>query len=159
MKGRDNREGEYLQLVAFRVGKEEYSVPILQVQEIIRVPEITRVPRVPNFVEGVINLRGRVIPVVDLRKRFGLAEVTLTRESRILVIESGEKTVGFIVDSVSEVLRLPVSALEPPPGIPGRTETEYIEGIGKLDNRLLVVLNPDRLLSWAGVGPSDKGSG
>ncbi|MBI5232717.1 MAG: purine-binding chemotaxis protein CheW, partial [Deltaproteobacteria bacterium] len=131
------KQHELFQLVAFMVGEEEFSVDVLKIQEIVRMPHITRVPNTPEFVEGVVNLRGRVIPVIDLRKRFGLPAVERDEKARIMVIHSEGNTIGFIVDSVSEVLRLPASQVEPPPqGIAGDM-SEYINGIGKLDNRLL----------------------
>lgn len=142
----EKKDGDF-QLVTFRVGREEFSVDILNVQEIIRMSEITRVPRAPEFVEGVINLRGKVIPVLDLRKRFGLSAVERNNESRIIVVDSGATVVGLIVDSVSEVLRLPASTVEPPPEIVGGVESDYIDGVGKLDGRLVILLNLDRVLS------------
>ncbi|MBI5233620.1 MAG: purine-binding chemotaxis protein CheW, partial [Deltaproteobacteria bacterium] len=107
------------QLVAFKVGKEEFSIPITKVQEIIRMPEITKVPRTPDFVEGVINLRGKVIPVVDLRKRFGLDVSEKSSDTRVIVVDSSGKIVGFMVDAVTEVLRLSASTVEPAPSLIG----------------------------------------
>lgn len=138
---------DVLQIVTFKVGEEEFSVSILKVQEIIRMSEITKVPNSPSFVEGVINLRGKVIPVIDSRKRFGLPEAERTEASRIIVVDSGGKIVGLIVDSVTEVLRLPKSTVEPPPDIVGGVESDYIDGVGKLDNRLVILLNLDKVLS------------
>lgn len=142
---------EYLQLVTFRIGDEEFAIPILSVEEIIRMVEITRLPNVPPFVEGVINLRGRVIPVIDLRKRFGLEAKERDERSRILVVTLGdgrdEKTVGLIVDSVSEVLRLPEENLEPISGMGTRVSAEYINGIGKVGERLIILLDVERILS------------
>ncbi|HCF06210.1 MAG: putative chemotaxis protein CheW [Desulfomicrobiaceae bacterium] len=136
-----------LQLVTFRIGEEEFGVNILQVQEIIRMLDITKVPKAPDFVEGVINLRGKVIPVIDLRKRFGLPARERDKMSRIIVVEIGTTVVGFIVDAVSEVLRLPASTVEPPPPVVAGLDAEYISGVGKLDDRLLIMLDMDRLLS------------
>jgi purine-binding chemotaxis protein CheW len=141
------RDEEILQLVTFHVDEEEFGVGILDVREINRMMEITRVPHAPEFVEGVINLRGQVIPVVDLRKRFGLGVVEHDKNTRIVVVELGEVVVGFLVDSVSEVLRVVQSAVEPPPPIVGGIDREYIEGVVKLDDRLLILLNLHRLLS------------
>ncbi len=138
---------EYLQLVTFKIGDEEFSVPILKVQEIIRITDITRVPSAPHFVEGVINLRGKVIPIIDIRKRFGLPCLDCDGSSRIIVVDSGNKVVGLIVDSVSEVLRLPRSTVEPPPSMTGGVESEYIEGIGKLGERFVALLDVDRILT------------
>lgn len=142
----EKRSGE-LQLVTFKIGSEEFSVNILKVQEIIRTMEITRVPRSPEFVEGVINLRGKVIPVLDLRKRFGLPKIEHDKDTRIIVVESTGKTVGLIVDSVSEVLRLPTDTIEPPPEVVGGIDSEYIDGVGKLEDRLIILLNLDKVLS------------
>lgn len=136
-----------LQLVTFRIGEEEFGVNILQVQEIIRMLDITKVPKAPDFVEGVINLRGKVIPIIDLRKRFGLPARERDKMSRIIVVEIGTTVMGFIVDAVSEVLRLPASTVEPPPPVVAGVDAEYISGVGKLDDRLLIMLDMDRLLS------------
>ena len=101
------QDDELLQLVTFSIGEEEFGVNILKVQEIIRTMEITKVPRAPEFVEGVINLRGKVIPIIDLRRRFGLAPKAHDKNTRIIVIEINNIIVGFVVDAVSEVLRIP----------------------------------------------------
>ena len=114
---RAERDEEILQLVTFHIGEEEFGVNILDVREINRMMEITRVPHAPEFVEGVINLRGQVIPIVDLRRRFGLKAVEHDKNTRIVVVELADKVVGFLVDSVSEVLRVPNSVVEPPPPI------------------------------------------
>lgn len=138
---------EVLQLVTFRLGKEEFSLDILSVQEIIRHMELTRVPKTPDFVDGVINLRGKVIPVLDLRKRFGLGSDEMTNETRIIVVEVANKTVGLKVDAVSEVLRLPADRVEAPPEMVTGVESEYIKGVGKLDGRLLILLDVEKVLS------------
>jgi len=142
-----DRENDLLQLVTFHIGDEEFGVEILKVQEIIRMMGITRVPKAPEFVEGVINLRGKVIPIIDLRKRFGMAAQDHDKHTRIIVIEVNSVIVGFVVDSVSEVLRVPSSTVEPPPAIISGIESEYISGVGKLADRLLILLDLDRLLS------------
>lgn len=141
------QETELLQLVTFSIGDEEFGVEILKVQEIIRMLEITKVPKAPAFVEGVINLRGKVIPILDLRKRFGLAERDHDKNTRIIVIDINSMIVGFIVDSVSEVLRLPASTVEPPPPVVAGLDSDYISGVGKLEDRLLIMLDLNRLLS------------
>ncbi len=146
-KAKQDRDEEILQLVTFHVGDEEFGVEILDVREINRMMEITRVPHAPDFVEGVINLRGQVIPVVDLRKRFGLGTIERDKNARIVVVELGDKVVGFLVDSVSEVLRVPRSVVEPPPPIVGGIDSEYIEAVVKLDDRLLILLDLQRLLT------------
>jgi purine-binding chemotaxis protein CheW len=137
---------DLLQLVSFVVGGEEFGLDILRVQEIIRIQALTRVPNSPDFVEGVINLRGKVIPVIALRKRFGLEALAHDKQTRIVVSETKGAVLGFIVDSVSEVLRIPADTVEPPPRL-GKVEREYVSGVGKLDNRLLILLDVDRMLS------------
>jgi purine-binding chemotaxis protein CheW len=141
------QDAELIQLVTFSIGEEEFGVDILKVQEIIRTMEITRVPRAPEFVEGVINLRGKVIPIIDLRRRFGLPTRDHDQHTRIIVIEISNMIVGFVVDSVSEVLRIPEGTVEPPPPVVSGLESEYISGVGKLEDRLLILLDLDRLLS------------
>ncbi|WP_462324323.1 chemotaxis protein CheW [Desulfoplanes sp.] len=141
------KDEELLQLVTFSIGEEEFGVEILKVQEIIRMLEITRVPKAPEFVEGVINLRGKVIPVIDLRLRFGLKAKVHDKKTRIIVIEINQMIVGFVVDAVSEVLRIPAGTIEPPPPVISGLDSEYISGVGKLDDRLLIMLDLNRLLS------------
>lgn len=137
---------EVLELVSFHIGPEEYAIDILSVQEIIRVVEITKVPKAPHYVEGVINLRGKVIPIVDLRSRFGLPPAERTKETRIIVVDVGRMIMGLIVDAVSEVLRVPLHLIEPPPS--GRQgPMEFHKGVGKLDGRLLILLDLDRMLA------------
>jgi purine-binding chemotaxis protein CheW len=139
---------DLMQLVSFDVGGEEFGLEILRVQEIIRIQQLTRVPNSPSFVHGVINLRGKVIPVVALRKCLGLDERPHDKQTRIVVVEVKGNILGFIVDSVSEVLRIPVETIEPPPRL-GKVEREYVSGVGKLDDRLLILLDLDRLMSDA----------
>lgn len=136
-----------MQLVTFNLGKEEFAVPILQIQEINRLVEITRVPKSPDFVEGVINLRGKVIPIIDLRKRFSLPQAELGKYSRVVVINMDGRMVGLIVDSVSEVLRLSEQAIEPAPPIVAGIDSEYIKGLGKIEGRLLILLDLNKILS------------
>jgi purine-binding chemotaxis protein CheW len=135
------------QLVVFQLGAELYGVEIARVHEIIRLQTITRVPRSPSFVEGVINLRGKVIPVVDLRRRFGLPTAEHTRASRIVVVELGDQVVGIIVDSVSEVLRVSSVSIEPPSPVVAGIDSEYLHGIAKLTDRLVILLDLDRILA------------
>ncbi len=141
------KDDELLQLVTFSIDEEEFGVDILKVQEIIRTMEITKVPRAQDFVEGVINLRGKVIPIIDLRRRFGLSSKEHDKHTRIIVIEINNMIVGFVVDSVSEVLRIPAGTVEPPPPVVAGMESEYISGVGKLQDRLLILLDLDKLLS------------
>lgn len=136
-----------IQLVSFTLDKEEFGIDILKVQEINRTPNITRVPNCPDFIEGVINLRGRIVPIIDLRKRFGMRATEQNKDTRIIVVEVLSKVVGFIVDSVSEVLRIPHSVIDAPPALVSGIRAEFIEGIGKLENRLLILLNLEKILS------------
>ena len=138
--------GHLLQLVSFHVGAEEFGLNILRVQEIIRLPQVTRVPNSPHFVKGVINLRGKVIPVIGMRKRLGLEEQPEDKQTRIMVVETQGAVLGFIVDSVSEVLRITSELVDPPPRL-GKAEREYVSGVGKLDNRLVILLDVDRLVA------------
>ncbi len=134
-----------LQLVTFDVGGEEFAVDILAVQEINRMMQITCVPQSPDEVEGVINLRGRIIPVIDLRKRFNMASREHGNESRIIVVDVNDHTVGFIVDRVHEVLRIDSSIVEAAPSIVTSIDSDYIQGVGKLEDRLLILINLERL--------------
>jgi purine-binding chemotaxis protein CheW len=142
---------EQLQLVGFHVGGEEFGIDILRVQEIIRAQQLTRVPNSPAFMEGVMNLRGKIIPVIALRKRFGLGQAPPDKQNRIVVVEIQGTVLGFIVDSVSEVLRIPLDTVEPPPRL-GLVEREYVSGVGKLGDRLLIVLDADRLMAGSEEG-------
>jgi purine-binding chemotaxis protein CheW len=137
-----------LQLVVFQLGGEEFGVEIMKVQEIIRMPEITHIPQSPDFVEGVINLRGKIIVVVNLDKRFNFQSKEIDDHSRIVVIEIGNSVVGMIVDSVNEVLRIPTSSVDPAPElITSNVSKDYIKGVGKLDGRLLILLDLARVLT------------
>jgi purine-binding chemotaxis protein CheW len=145
---RESKPGheELLQLVGFHVGDEEFGINILRVQEIIRAQPLTRVPDSPECLEGVMNLRGKIIPVIALRKRFGLEEASPDKQNRIVVVEIQGSVLGFVVDAVSEVLRIPADTVEPPPRL-GPVEREYVAGVGKLGDRLLILLDADRLMS------------
>ena len=149
-------EAHELQLVTFHLGEEEFGVKILVVNEIIRLTQITQVPNAPAFIEGVINLRGRVLPVVGLRKRFNMKNIPLDDRSRIIVMELNHNVVGFLVDAVSEVLRIPVSTVEPAPAVVAGIGSEYIEGVGKLDDRLLILLDLEALLGDTDLGELGK---
>ena len=135
-----------LQLVSFCIGSEEYGVDILQVQEINRMVDITKVPQAPRYVEGVINLRGKVIPIIDLRKRFNLELKEHDKNTRIVVVDIGGNIMGMIVDSVSEVLRLSAETIEPPPELVSGINSEYIKGVAKLEDRLLIFLDLSRVV-------------
>jgi purine-binding chemotaxis protein CheW len=135
-----------LHIVGFRIGRESFGVPISLVHEIVRIPEITAVPESPDFVEGVINLRGKIVPVVDLRKRFGENEIKPSKKNRILVAEVETKMVGLIVDSASEVMKIPEGEVEQPPNIFEEGELNYVTGVGKLHGRLIILVDLTRVL-------------
>jgi len=135
-----------LQVVGFRIGNETYGVRIGSVREIVRVPEITAVPSAPETVEGVINLRGKIIPVMDLRKRFGQTEIHSDKKNRILVVELENKLVGLIVNAASEVLKIAPSEIEPPGNLFAEGESGYVTGVGKLKGRLIILLDIAKLL-------------
>ncbi len=140
-------ESAEVQLVSFFVGEEEFGTDILMVEEIIRPLPITRVPNAPHFVEGVITLRGRVIPIIDLRKRLNIGNVEVTRKTRKIIVDVDNKITGFIVDSVSQVLRIPKSSIEPAPEIVAGIDSEYIIGVSNLEDRLLILLDFRKILS------------
>jgi purine-binding chemotaxis protein CheW len=136
-----------IQVVSFKLGSEEYGVDIAQVQEINRMVAITHVPRAPQFMEGVINLRGQLIPIIDLRTRFGMPRTEHTKNTRIVVTEIGSKRVGMVVDSVSEVLRIPTEQIEEAPEMISGVDTEYIRGVGKVEDRLIIMLDLGRVIT------------
>src|SRR5207248_10628169 len=135
-----------LHIVGFRIGRETFGVPIALVHEIVRVPEITAVPEAPEYVEGVINLRGKIVSIVDLRKRFGEKQITNNRKNRILVVEVENKMVGLIVDAASEVLKIPESAIDLPPNVFEDGELNYVTGVGKMNDRLVILVDLTRIL-------------
>lgn len=147
MKDSKQESSELLQLVSFKIGNEEFGVDILKVQEINRMMQITKVPNAPEFVDGVINLRGRIIPIIDLRIRLGMVKREHDKSTRIVVVELDGKTVGFIVDEVSEVLRIPMNITEPPPPMVAGINADYITAVGKLEDRLLILLDMEKVLS------------
>lgn len=134
-----------LQLVTFDVAGEEFAVDILAVREINRMMSLTRVPNSPAEVEGVINLRGKIIPVIDLRRRFGMDQTQHSQDSRIVVVEVMERVVGFIVDRVHEVLRIEKSIVEPAPEMVCSIDSDFIAGVGKLEDRLVILLDVVKL--------------
>jgi purine-binding chemotaxis protein CheW len=138
---------EEVQLVVFKLGEEEYGVDVSQVREIVKLMPITRIPRAPSFVEGVINLRGQITTIIDLRKRFGV-EKSGGDERCIMVTELESNVVGMIVDSVSEVLRLPTENIDPtPPMVMTKISADFLKGVGKLDGRLIILLDLGRILT------------
>ncbi len=135
-----------LQIVGFRIGRETFGLPIAAVREIVRVPEITSVPNAPDFIEGVINLRGRIIPVVDLRKRFGEPVGQQSKKNRIVVVEIENRSIGLMVNSASEVLKIPPSEIEAPHSVFQEGDLNYITGVGKLHGRLVILLDLSKVL-------------
>lgn len=135
-----------LQLVTFRLANEEYGLPITKVQEINRLVPVTKLPQTPSFMEGIINLRGRIIPVIDLRKRFGMAITAHDDETRIIIVEIHGQIVGATVDAVREVVRLDTANIEPPPTNVA-VDSLYIDGVGKIDDRLIILLDLDKVLT------------
>ena len=143
-----NRE---LHIVGFQVGRETYGVPITSLHEIVRVPEITAVPDAPDYLEGVINLRGKIVSVMDLRKRFGDKLATLRKQNRILVVEHAGKLAGLIVDSATEVLKIASTDVEAPPAAFQEGGLNCVTGLGKVRGRLIVLLDMNRLLAPASL--------
>ncbi len=139
-------------LVCFRIGKETYGVDISEVREIVRPQEITAVPGTPHFLLGIVNLRGRIISVVDLADRLGLNQTEVKRPSRILVVKLKDVTVGFLVDAATEVMKLPAEAIEPPPeDMKSAVAVDYLVGVGKLEDRLVILIDLHKVLSYEQV--------
>jgi purine-binding chemotaxis protein CheW len=147
-----------LQIVGFRVGRETFGIPIAQVHEIVRVPEITAVPNAPEFVEGVMNLRGKIVPVVDIRKRFGEQVPQPSNRNRVVVAEVDRKLVGLIVDTASEVLKIPSSQVEPAPSVFQEAELTYVTGMGKLRDRLIILIDLSKVLQHGELRPVTNGA-
>lgn len=135
-----------LQLVAFKLGREEYGISILQVQEIKRMTDITRVPHTPDYLKGVMNLRGSVLPVFDLKKRLDLPDNEYSDDARIVIVKVDEVTLGVIVDAVSEVLTIGQENIEPPQVVAGGVIANYLSGIGKINDRLLILLDINSII-------------
>ncbi len=136
-----------IKVIVFQLADKEYVIPVSQVQSIEKMMQITRVPKTPSFVKGVINLRGVVTPIIDLRERFEIQANALDDRSRMIMIKADDIEVGLIVDAANDVLDIPSSAIEPQPDVVGTIESEFIAGVAKLDRRLLVLLNLDKVLS------------
>jgi len=144
----DDTPGELIQLVSFNLDMEEYGVDVLKVREIIRMPIVTRVPNTPHYVEGVINLRGKVIPIISMRKKFGLMEAENDKQTRIMVMDVEGELMGFIVDAVSEVIRISGSEIQPSPAVvSGGIDQECIAGVINQADRLLVLLKLEMMFS------------
>jgi purine-binding chemotaxis protein CheW len=136
-----------VQLVTFRLGTEEFGLDVFAVHEILRYTEPTPVPRAPAFVEGVMDVRGTLVPVVDLRRRFELPNAETGEDTRIVLVEFGGERLGLVVDAVSEVMRVPETAIQPPPRYIRGLAAEYVRGMARLEGRLVVLLEMDRILS------------
>lgn len=137
----------HLKVIVFNLGDEEYAVPVDSVGSIERLQHITYVPNTPAFVKGVINLRGVVTPIIDLRQRFDLEPAEYTERSRIIVVSVEDKEVGMIVDGANDVVDLDVNEIERAPEVVGSVEEDFIQGVAKVENRLLVLLNLERVLA------------
>ncbi len=135
-----------LHIVGFRIGSETFGVPISLVHEIVRVPQITAVPDAPPYIEGVINLRGKIISILDLRKRFAEKEIKPHKKNRILVAEVGGRMFGLIVDAASEVIKIPPQQVDPPPNVFQEGELNYVTGVGKLNGRLIILIDLGKIL-------------
>lgn len=146
--GREEEIEEPLKVLCFMLADEEYAVDLMEVKEIIKVPEITDVPRVPDFILGIISLRGIIIPVFDLRKRLGLEARERTRSAKIIVASDNGRSLGMVVDKVTQVAKISGKKLEPPPPVIGGVEAEYIQGLGRFREHLLILLNLQKVLSF-----------
>lgn len=144
----DESRGELIQLVSFSLDQEEYGVDVLKVREIIRVPVVTRVPNTPHYVDGVINLRGKVIPIISMRKKFGLMETENDKQTRIMVMDVDGELMGFTVDAVSEVIRISGSEIQPSPAVVASgIDQDCIAGVINQAERLLVLLDLEKMFS------------
>lgn len=137
---------DMLQFVTFKLAGQKYAVDILKVQEINNMKEITPIPNAPGYVEGAVNLRGKVIPVLNLRRKFHMEEVGLNDSAKIIIIDIRGIIMGVIVDAVSDVLRVPVDVVEPPPPVSSTIRSEFIRGVAKLPEGLVIILDMDKLL-------------
>ena len=149
-----NRE---LHIIGFQVGRETYGVPITSLHEIVRVPEITPVPDAPAHMEGVINLRGKIVSVIDLRKRLGQKDIAPSKRNRILVVEHDGRLCGLMVDSASEVLKVPTSDIEPSSAVFQDGGLNCVTGLGKYRGRLIVLLDMAKLLEYSGLRRTSEG--
>ncbi len=145
-KSRERNAAEMRQLISFTVGAEEYGLELLRVKEVIRMRQITWLPKAPPCVKGIINLRGDVIPIVDLRERFGLQQEQQTASTRVIVVEVGGKPVGMVVDSASQVVRVPADQFDPTPAVMGERSRDFITAVGKTGDRLIIMIDVDRIL-------------
>jgi purine-binding chemotaxis protein CheW len=139
-------QGTEWKVIAFRLKDEEYALPVQYVRSIEKIQHITRVPRTAHYVKGVINLRGVVTPIIDLRERFGFPSVPYSEQTRIIIVSIEDMEVGLIVDAANDVLDIPASSVEPPPEAIGAVEADYIHGVAKVGRRLLILLNLEKVL-------------
>lgn len=139
--------GNYLKVIVFQLQDEEYALPVEYVSAIERIQPITRVPRAEKFVKGVINLRGVIIPIIDLRLRFGMVETELTEDNRIIIVKKNGFEVGLIVDTASDVIDLALDEIEPNPEVVGSVSADYIDGVSKIDDRLLILFDLQKILT------------
>lgn len=146
-KVEQNASDELNQLVVFRLGKEEFGVFINQVQEIVRFLPVTPLPRVAAFVEGIVNLRGNIVPLIALRKKFNMDVVEQTKDTRVIVVNVEGTMIGMIVDSVSEVLRIAKNSIEPPPPLVSNVDSEFIQGVVNINKRLIILLELKRVIT------------
>lgn len=142
-----SENNQIIKAVIFQLKDEEYGVDVQQVQSIERMLHITRVPKMPDFVKGVINLRGIVTPIIDLKERFSIETTEYTNSTRVIIVQVEDKEVGLIVDSANDVIDIPTEKIEQPPEVVGRIESDYIRGVAKLDDRLLILLNLNKVLN------------
>lgn len=142
---------EKLKSIVFQINEEEYALPVAYVGSIERMMHITRVPRAPHFVKGVLNLRGVVTPIVDLRERFGFSRQENTDSTRIIILKVNDMEVGLIVDAAYDVIDIPKGAIEPPPEVIGSVQVDYIYGVAKLEDRLLILLDMEKVLNKTGM--------
>jgi len=143
--------GAVKQLISFAVGDEEYGFELQHVKEVIRMREVTWLPETPSYVQGIVNLRGQVIPIIDLREKFGLPSTETTAETRVIVVEVEGSAVGMVVDSASQVVRLPENQFEPPPAVLSKASQAYITAVGKQGDKLITLLDVRRLLKAVGM--------
>ncbi len=155
MAQKDGSRQAERQLVVFNLAGERYGVDIGSVREIIRMQEITKVPRTQEFVQGVINLRGHVIPIVDLRKRFDLPAGDETKETRIVVVETGGNHIGVIVDAVEHVMRISQDAIEPPSAAITASDSSFLVGIGKMERGMTILLDLEKVLTTVDKGAAE----
>jgi purine-binding chemotaxis protein CheW len=141
--------GDQVELLGFMLSDEEYALDILEIKEIVRLHAITPVPRTPPWIKGIVTLRGVIVPIFDLRSRLGLAQIEHTADTRIIVVYRGEELAGLIVDRITQVMRLPVETIEPPPQTIGLVEAEYLRGVARFRDQLVILLNLPRVVEAA----------